>query len=653
MDDLPTLLPTLLPALSPEPLHVIDGAQQSQACFALLDDAGAVGNTSRLYRGHVGTLVCVDGADWPDTLDLMQQALARGQHALLLASYELGRHLQGIASRLTASSLTDSTPESGPALARVLLFASCDRLSSEQVSAWLATQADAASGAAAPAGIARVEADVDEIEFTVALARIHAYIEAGDAYQINYTYRLNFDTFGAPLTLYARLRARQNVPYGALVQLPDGGALLSLSPELFIRHSGGKLTAQPMKGTASAGSSADDDAARAAALAADPKNRAENLMIVDLLRNDIGRIAIVGSVKVPALFEVQRHGDVLQMTSTVCARLRPDANLTDILDALYPCGSITGAPKRRSMEIIDELETSRRGIYTGAIGWFDAPRTDATGDTGNIGDFCLSVPIRTLELAAPAGGVRSARMGVGAGIVHDSDAADEFAECALKARFLTGLVNHFSLFETMHASSADGVRHLERHLARLSASAHYFGYPCDVMILKRQLVAVCANLPAGAHRLRVNLNQDGAIGIATAPLTPLAISTSGNVTLLLADAPMLSSDLFLRHKTTQRARYDAGWRAAEAQGGFDMLFFNERSELTEGGRSNVFIKQDGRWFTPPLAAGVLPGIMRAVLLMDPAWAVREKTLTLAELYDAEKIVVCNALRGILPACLLR
>ena len=466
MADLPEPLPKL-PAKA-------DDAQPRHACFALLDDAGAAGHTSRLYRDHVGTLACTNVTDWPGTLDLMQRALLRGQHALLLASYELGRHLQGI-----TSSLTSSMPENKPALAQVLLFASCDRLSSAQVNAWLATQTNGtsgadASGAAASAGIARVDADVDEIEFTAALARIHAYIEAGDAYQINYTYRLNFDTFGAPLTLYARLRARQSVPYGALVQLPDGGALLSLSPELFIRHSGGELTAQPMKGTAPAGSSANDDATRAAALATDPKNRAENLMIVDLLRNDIGRIAIVGSVTVPALFDVQRHGDVLQMTSTVCARLRPDANLTDILDALYPCGSITGAPKRRSMEIIAELETSTRGIYTGAIGWFDAPTADATGDAdnvSNIGDFCLSVPIRTLELAAPAGGVRSARMGVGAGIVHDSDATDEFAECALKARFLTGLANHFSLFETMHASSADGVRHLERHLARLSASA--------------------------------------------------------------------------------------------------------------------------------------------------------------------------------------
>jgi para-aminobenzoate synthetase/4-amino-4-deoxychorismate lyase len=600
-------------------------------CFALLDDAGAAGKASRLYHGHVGTLACTDAAQWPATLDLMQQALARGQHALLLANYELGRHLQGIAS----------LPHTGPALAQVLLFAGCERLSGDQVSDWLTAQADAA-----PAGIARVDADVDASAFAAALARIHAYIEAGDAYQVNYTYRLNFDAFGAPSTLYARLRARQSVPYGALVQLPDGSALLSLSPELFVRHSAGELTAQPMKGTAAAGLPGTD-AQRAAALAADPKNRAENLMIVDLLRNDIGRIAVIGSVTVPALFDVQRHGDVLQMTSTVCARLRADASLADIFDALYPCGSISGAPKRRSIEIIAELETSARGIYTGAIGWFDAPQD------GGIGDFCLSVPIRTLALDAPANGVRSGSMGVGAGIVYDSDAADEFAECALKARFLTGLVNDFALFETMHASADHGVRHLERHLARLAASAHYFGYPCAVAALKRQLFDACAALADGPHRLRLSLDQAGAASITTAPLTALTLSENGRVKLLLADAAVASGDLFLRHKTTQRARYDAGWRAAEAQGGFDMLFFNERGELTEGGRSNVFVKQGGCWFTPPLAAGVLPGVMRAVLLNDPAWGAREKTLPLAALHDAEQIVVCNALRGVLHACIVR
>jgi para-aminobenzoate synthetase/4-amino-4-deoxychorismate lyase len=223
-----------------------------------------------------------------------------------------------------------------------------------------------------------------------------------------------------------------------LITLPDGRSVLSLSPELFIRSAGIRLEACPMKGTAPASDDADVNALRARQLANDPKNRAENLMIVDLLRNDLGRIARTGSVRVPALFEVQRYGRVLQMTSTVQADLAPHATLREIFAALYPCGSITGAPKRRAMEIIQELEPDARGIYTGAIGWIDPPGRAGVAAVG-FGNFCLSVPIRTLVLQ-PGDGVRQGELGVGAGIVHDSDPASEYAECQLKASFLTGLL---------------------------------------------------------------------------------------------------------------------------------------------------------------------------------------------------------------------
>lgn len=616
--------------------------------FALLDDASdPSGARSRLYTGHLGTLRCDDGAAWPGLLERMQRALARGQYAVALCSYELGGQLLEVGAR---------RPAHGP-LAQILLFERCQPLTAAEVAAWLATRpeaeadgvADADTGTGAdrddggPAGVARVSATVDEAAFTRALARIHAYIEAGDTYQVNYTYRLRFDAFGAPAALYARLRARQPVPYGALVALEDGGALLSLSPELFVRHQRGELTARPMKGTAPAAGpeQGDENARRAGALAADPKNRAENLMIIDLLRNDIGRIAVTGSVRVPALFEVTRFSSVLQMTSTVRASLRPDLSLADIFLALYPCGSITGAPKRRTMEIIDELEPDARGIYTGAIGWFDPPPDD-----GAVGDFCLSVPIRTLQLRAPADGVRRGQMGVGAGIVHDSDAREEFAECRLKARFLTGLGHEFELFETMRASQADGAPHLERHLRRLAASAAYFGFAYDDARVRATVAEACARLSgADPHRLRLALNQAGACGVTSAPLTPLA----GPVRLLLARAPIASAQLFLRHKTTVRSRYDRAWRDAEAQGAFDTLFCNERGEVCEGGRSNLFVKVDGRWYTPPLSSGLLPGVMRGVLLDDPAWGASERIVTVAMLRDAQEIVVCNALRGAMAA----
>ncbi|WP_413770975.1 aminodeoxychorismate synthase component I [Janthinobacterium aquaticum] len=607
-------------------------------CYALLDDAAAPGAASRLYTQLAGSLQCRQAHEWPALLDDLQAALRQGLHAVTVCSYELGAHLLAMPTHPPASN--------SPPLAQVLLFRECRHLNAIEVAQWLAQQA---ATDAQPAGIANISANVSEADFTQALDRIHDYIVAGDTYQVNYTYRLRFDAFGAPAALYARLRARQPVPYGALIMLPDGGAVLSLSPELFVRHAQGELTARPMKGTAPAAPASEmqENAQLAQALAADPKNRAENLMIVDLLRNDIGRIAETGSVTVPALFEVQRYSSVLQMTSTVQARLRRDTSLAELFRALYPCGSITGAPKRRTMEIIAELEPAPRGIYTGAIGWFDPLPADSAQA---IGDFCLSVPIRTLSLQPPTDdvhdGMRRGEMGVGAGIVLDSVAADEFAECQLKARFLTGLGHDFELFETLHASRQEGCRHAERHLARLAASAGYFGFAWDAQEASAALHAACAAHEDDApFRLRLALRQDGSLHLQSGALAPLPAT----LRVMLAPEATDSANLFLRHKSSVRARYDAAWRAAEAQGCFDMLFFNERDELTEGGRSNVFVRLEGRWHTPPLSCGLLPGVQRAAMLADPAWDAQESVITRAMLAQAQQIVVCNALRGALTA----
>jgi para-aminobenzoate synthetase/4-amino-4-deoxychorismate lyase len=487
-----------------------------------------------------------------------------------------------------------------------------------------------------------LRAGIDEGEFNAAIARVHDYIRAGDNYQTNFTYRLHFEAYGAPLSLYRKLRERQAVPFGALIALPDGRAVLSLSPELFVRYSDGIATARPMKGTAAIYGDSEQHALLASQLAADPKSRAENLMIVDLLRNDLGRIAVPGSVQVPALFEVKRFGDLLQMTSTIQAQVRDEITLADLLMAVYPCGSITGAPKRRSMQIIRELEIESRAYYTGALGWINAP------DEGKrIGDFCLSVPIRTLVLGAPENdGLRTGQLGVGAGIVHDSVAADEYAECKLKASFLTGLPKNFALLETIHATRANGYRNLDLHLQRLRSSAAYFGFAYDEGAIRAMLNRICKALPdSGEHRVRLALDQAGACAVQSAPLR----SCDEPVKLLLASHPTMADDLFLRHKTTVRERYDAAWRAAEERGAFDLLFFNSLGELTEGARSNIFIRLSGRWYTPPLASGVLPGIMRGLLLGDPAWHACERRLTLQDLRDADEIVVCNALRGALRA----
>jgi para-aminobenzoate synthetase/4-amino-4-deoxychorismate lyase len=367
---------------------------------------------------------------------------------------------------------------------------------------------------------------------------------------------------------------------------------------------------------------------------------------------------------------VEPYPSIWAMTSTIEADVREQTLFADILRALFPCGSITGAPKHRTMQLIDEIETTPRGLYTGMIGWLDAPASAPAGaaarNAAACGDFCLSVAIRTLTLVAPAdeaGGVRRGTMGVGGGIVLDSVAADEYAECRLKAKFLTGADPGLQLFETMYATHEGGVRHLDRHLARLGASAAELGFGFDEGAMRERLAAHCARLPADvAHRVKLVLSKNGEAEITGGVLgavrrladAPSAdVKGTAPVGVLLADeagfAPTRASEFLLRHKTTSRAQYDRAWKFAEARGAFDVVFFNERGELTEGGRSNVFVQLDGRWYTPPLSAGLLPGVMRQVLLEDPSMRAGERTLTRADLLRAEALLICNALRGALPA----
>ncbi|MDB0570842.1 bifunctional anthranilate synthase component I family protein/class IV aminotransferase [Ralstonia solanacearum] len=616
------------------------------APFALLDDATSAGAPcSRWYTGYAGEIVRppggLEGLD-----DALRGAWAEGLHALVMAPYAFGRPLVGLAQANPASAPSPFPLPGHDGRLRVLLFRSMQVLSAAEVEALF----DAWPEAGGAAGLFDCAASVDHDAYVRAIARIQDWIAAGDTYEVNYTYRLRMTAFGAPVALYRRLRARQPVPYGALIGLPEGGAVLSCSPELFFSHRAGSLVARPMKGTAPASGDPEVDETRAVALAADEKNRAENLMIVDLLRNDLGRLARPGSVRVPALFEVTPYGSVLQMTSTVQAQIPPETGLADCFAALFPCGSITGAPKRRTMEIIDALEPEPRGLYTGAIGWIDAP----VGDRA-MGDACFSVAIRTLVLgAAGTDGLRAGELGIGSGIVYDSVADDEYAECRLKARFVTALDPGLSLFETMRATRAEGVPLLDRHLARLEHSARAFGFGFDRDALVREMAHVCAALPGdGAHRMRLSLQHSGAFSVTAAPLSPLPAAWDAPVRLHIAPQAREAVHSLPHHKTSLRAAYDAAWQAAEREGAFDAVFFNADGTLAEGGRSTVLVKLEGRWWTPPLSAGVLPGVMRGVLLDDARpWLgapLHERVLTRAEVARAEAIAVCNALRGVVPA----
>jgi para-aminobenzoate synthetase/4-amino-4-deoxychorismate lyase len=680
-------------------------ADEPRTLFALLDDcdAGAASRLSRLYTGFVREHMATDGARLDAVCEAAAADVAAGLSAVVIGDYEFGRdlHLKDVAQK--------PLTQRGAASLRFLMFEHCEKLTRDETDAWLAA-VDGHGSEPSVAGTAHVAESVTPDEFSAAIAAVHEALVAGESYQINYTYRLAFDVFGSPVGLYRRLRARQPVRYGALIALPGDEWVLSCSPELFIEKCGERLRTRPMKGTAARGRTPEEDTRAEAFLRSDPKNRAENLMIVDLLRNDVSRVAKTGSVHVPALFSVECYPSIWAMTSTIEAEFNAGASFADLLRALFPCGSITGAPKHRTMQLIDQIETTPRGLYTGTIGWYDAP-TGGNAPAGqgitpeqSLGDFCLSVAIRTLTISAPsvirdvpnAQGLRRGTMGVGGGIVLDSVASDEHAECRLKAKFLTGADPGFQLFETMRSSRASGVAHLERHLARLAGSAAQLGFAFDEAALRALIAERCAQLPeTGEQRFRLALSKHGAAEVTTAALGPVqtladtdatilpqppnaagiadfagtatatapapafigtdAVSGSGAavVGVLLAPvhgfAPTRSGDFLLCHKTTHRAEFDRGWREAEARGGFDMLFFNERGELTEGGRSNVFVKLDGRWWTPPLAAGLLPGVMRQVLLEDPALGASERRLTLHDVRNAEALFVCNALRGVLPA----
>jgi para-aminobenzoate synthetase / 4-amino-4-deoxychorismate lyase len=652
-------------------------------CFALLDDRAASNEnkTSRLYRRFEREHLCVDPAGLDAMWSRVDADLRVGLHAVLLADYEWGAKLlraghEGLASD-DASAL------------RVLMFGEMTRLSEHEASEWLAAQ-DVAGAVETPgaAGLMNLEASVDRAAFTDAIERILAAIAAGETYQVNYTYRLHALSFGSPIALYRRLRERQPVSYGTLIRLPlndddtqrddarrdETTHVLSCSPELFLRHERGVLTARPMKGTASRAVGPEGDSETARHLSIDIKNRAENLMIVDLLRNDLGRLAQVGSVKVPELFSIEPYSTVFQMTSTVQAVLKPDVGFADVLCATFPCGSITGAPKHHTMQLIAGLETTTRGLYCGAIGWIDAAVAGSVEQPARCGDFCFSVAIRTLTLGREVNGLRATRLGIGAGIVADSQPQDEFDECWLKAKFVTGLDPGFELFETMlaipeSASTRTGiiqsddvhsdrhivVRQLRRHLDRLAQSARVLGFRFDRESARDLVAARIEALrldPGGdaAWRVRLSLAHDGSVGLRDTPLSPLSDDT---VKLLIARHRLPDVNPLSAHKTTLRAAYDEGVRAAEKVGAFDSLFFTEDGRLVEGGRSSVFLRLDGRWYTPPLADGALPGVMRGCLLEDAAWAATERSLTLDDLRRCDSLIVCNALRGVLKAQLVQ
>ncbi|WP_010161030.1 aminodeoxychorismate synthase component I [Sphingomonas sp. PAMC 26617] len=574
--------------------------------FILLDDAQDGGAPARLYTDPLRIVQARTVDEIDAVLAAVRAARADGLHAVGFLTYEAAAAFEPA---------LDSPPTTGQPLAWFGLFATYREIAPEAVAALLPDPAGAWNGAPEPA--------ITPETYHAQFAAVREEIVAGGLYQANLTYRATLPVCGDPLSLYARLRGSARAGFGALI---DTGAetILSLSPELFFALDGDRLTCRPMKGTARRGATPAADAAAIAALRDDPKQRAENLMIVDLMRNDLARVARAGSVAVPTLFAVESYPTVHQMVSTVTAELAPGQDAVDVLAALFPCGSITGAPKIAAMRAIQGIEDGPRGLYTGAV-----VRLDANGDA------IANVAIRTLVWPH---GAEQATIGAGGGIVADSDPAAEWDEARAKLAFLTHGVRRFDLIETMAFDPEEGLLLLDRHLRRIAASAAALGFAFDRHSARNELQAATFRLRV-ASRVRLMLAPSGAVAIEVAalPATP-----AEPVAVAIVPLPVAPADFRLRHKTTDRAFYDS---ARVASGCFEVLFERADGRLTEGSFTALFVPRGDVLVTPPLPDGLLPGVLRTELLATGRAV--EGVLTADDL--AHEFFIGNAVRGLIRA----
>ncbi len=543
----------------------------------------------------------------PRLVDELRAALSRGLHAAGFLAYEAGRAFE--------PAFPDTPPDRRTPVAWFGLFETSHEIADPE--AWLPDPAGAWIGGVTPS--------IDRETYTALFDSVQRHIAAGDLYQANLTFQASARFAGSPLALYAALRSRARANHGAVVWTGSQW-VLSFSPELFFAVADGTVTTRPMKGTAARAADPVVDAAVVDALRTDPKQQAENVMIVDLLRNDLGRIAQLGSVAVPELFEAHTYPTIHQLTSTVTARLRDGLDALDVVANCFPCGSVTGAPKISAMRVLAGLEDTPRGVYCGSIGAF-LP----------TGDASFNVAIRTMVLDEQRS---TATLGLGSGLVADSTGEAEWQECLDKAAFLQ-LGTSVELFETMRADPVTGAGRLDLHLARLTASADVFGLPHEVQDL-RSLVQDAVSSLAGPARLRLRLDSTGA-RCETGPL-PEPLDRPWSVAL--RPLPVDPGDFRLRHKTTDRAFYDD---ARTASGADEVVLVRPDGLVTEGSITAVFVPRGDVLLTPRLESGLLDSVLRRELV-DSGRAV-PYDLTATDLADG--FLLGNSLRGLVEARLVQ
>lgn len=577
--------------------------------FALFDDATWSNRGAMLVHGAEGLVEARDAAEVGPALAALDEAVGRGLIAAGYCAYELGYIFE---PRLLAL-----LPETGRPLLRFHLFRTAERLSARERTRWLMERATG------PAVSGEISAELPERAHRAKVERVRQLIGDGDVYQVNLTFKLRTGG-GDPFATYLSLREKSRAGACSFLRFADED-VLSFSPEQFFAANGRRITARPMKGTVGRAPDVASDERRRAELVGDEKQRAENLMIVDLLRNDLARVAETGSVQVSDLFTVETYPRFHTLTSGIAATLTEAPSLARLLPALFPCGSVTGAPKIRAMEIIREVEDEPRGVYCGAVGYAMREK------------IAFNVAIRTLTLRGDMG-----EMGVGGGIVWDSEPASEYAECLLKARFLADVEEPFRLIETMRWSADGGFHLIERHLQRLRASARYFGFLFDERGIRSALDRALDSAE-GLQRVRLTLGVRGDTQVECALLElpdADAVWRYG-----FAQGPVSSTDWRVYHKTTLRGFYDAALAAAE--GCDEVVFVNERGEVTEGSRTNIFVERDGAWLTPPLSSGLLDGCLRRELIENGPQRVVESVLRPRDL-EGGKVWFGNALRGLIP-----
>lgn len=592
------------------------------APFILLDDARPDGaSPARLYESPREAVVARTVDEVLPALERIDTLRGAGLHLAGYLAYEAGLALEPKLAALTPPRVGATGP-----LVWFGAFESYRELDSGEVPAWLAEQA------AGPAQVGPLDPQLSAGGYAKAFAALQDRIAAGDIYQANLTFALAGSYRGDPLALYAAARPAAGAGYGGVVF--DGSHwLLSFSPELFFAERDGAALVKPMKGTRPRGRDVAEDAALKAELEASEKDRAENLMIVDLLRNDLSRVAVAGSVKVDHAFAVESYPTVHQMVTTVRAKLTDDTSAVDMLRALFPCGSITGAPKIRAMELIDQTERDARGPYCGAIGRIDAE-----------GDAAFNVAIRTLRLTPGENQRGRAVLGVGSAIVADSEVLTEWRECLVKGGFVRLAAGGADLIETMRFTPEDGIALLELHLERIKASAAELGFVFDRHAVRNAIQALCFEADAPA-KVRLLTSRSGAYCLELGELpAPLA----GPVACAVLPLPVDAGDWRLRHKSSDRHFYEAALAAAQGAGAQEALLIRDDGLLTEGSFTSLFVERDGQLLTPPAALGLLPGVLRRSLLETGRAA--EAELTLADL--AGGFLIGNALRGLIPAVLL-